>query len=250
MSHSRLSGQAFVVNADLWLEDETSERNLVLISSISSTKLPNKLPLLKSESEETSSPLESRSTGPLESRSSGPAQETEHDSIMHRFAGQNQSMTSYSSIISSKSSPIRPFPADDKTEHLIRSESETTNHPSNDTSEVSSERREEKQTSQLHVSGDLQSETSPDAHYDPLVSLEEEDSKRVTGVETDAEDPVDWDSLTTQNLVGQTSVGGQIAPDLDEKTLCVWFAFSTLSIRTEGVFKLRFSLFDLTQMRG
>jgi len=37
-----LSRQAFVVNADLWLDDEVTERNLVLISSIASTKLPSR----------------------------------------------------------------------------------------------------------------------------------------------------------------------------------------------------------------
>jgi hypothetical protein len=64
------------------------------------------------------------------------------------------------------------------------------------------------------------------------------------------DEDLDWETLSTPNLVGQTTVGGQIAPDLDNKRLCIWFAFSVLSIRTEGVFKLRFSLFDLTQMKG
>ncbi|KAG0201140.1 hypothetical protein BGX28_005952 [Mortierella sp. GBA30] len=64
------------------------------------------------------------------------------------------------------------------------------------------------------------------------------------------EEEIDWDNLSTQNLVGQTTVGGQTAPDLDHKTSHIWFAFSVLSIRTEGVFKLRFSLYDLMQMKG
>ncbi|KAG0045536.1 hypothetical protein BGZ83_009267 [Gryganskiella cystojenkinii] len=34
---SRLNKQTFVVNADLWLEDEATERNLVLVSSIASS---------------------------------------------------------------------------------------------------------------------------------------------------------------------------------------------------------------------
>ncbi|KAF9940002.1 hypothetical protein BGZ65_008582 [Modicella reniformis] len=66
----------------------------------------------------------------------------------------------------------------------------------------------------------------------------------------DIDEHIQWDSLSIPNLVGQTTVGGQIAPDLDNKRLYVWFAFSVLSIRTEGVFKLRFSLFDLRQMNG
>ncbi|KAG0357830.1 hypothetical protein BGZ54_000171 [Gamsiella multidivaricata] len=64
------------------------------------------------------------------------------------------------------------------------------------------------------------------------------------------EEDVDWESLSTQNLVGQTTVAGQVAPDLDGKSSHIWFAFSVLSIRTEGIFKLRFSLIDLTQMEG
>ncbi|KAF9933979.1 hypothetical protein BGZ67_004052 [Mortierella alpina] len=66
---------------------------------------------------------------------------------------------------------------------------------------------------------------------------------------TFVEEEIDWDNLSTQNLVGQTTVGGQTAPDLDHKTSHIWFAFSVLSIRTEGVFKLRFSLYDLTRMK-
>ncbi|KAF9113163.1 hypothetical protein BGX27_002068 [Mortierella sp. AM989] len=38
VSASHLSKQAFVVTADLWLEDEVTERNLVLISSIPSSR--------------------------------------------------------------------------------------------------------------------------------------------------------------------------------------------------------------------
>ncbi|KAG0007710.1 hypothetical protein BGZ80_004331 [Entomortierella chlamydospora] len=166
-------------------------------------------------------------------------------------------MTSYSSVISSKPSSFRhfrPFPSDDKVEDSKSSQSETINNPSNDTLTVSSERHEENQTSQFHVSRDQQSETNSDAPRNPPVSVgeerEEESIETARQVETDVEDPIDLDSLTTPNLVGQTSVGGQVAPDLDERTLCVWFAFSTLSIRTEGVFKLRFSLIDLTQFKG
>ncbi|KAF9383915.1 hypothetical protein BGX21_001444, partial [Mortierella sp. AD011] len=239
-------GGGFVVNADLWLEDEVTERNLVVISSISSTKLPNKLP--SSRSEETSSPLESRSTGPIHV--------TERDSLMHPFAGQNRYMTSHSSVISSKPSSFRhsrSFPSDDKAEDSKSSQSEAINNPSNDTLTVSSERHEENQTSQFHISRDQQSETNPDAPLNLPVSVggkKEESGETARGAETDVEDPIDLDSLTTPNLVGQTSVGGQVAPDLDERTLCIWFAFSTLSIRTEGVFKLRFSLIDLTQFKG
>jgi len=55
---------------------------------------------------------------------------------------------------------------------------------------------------------------------------------------------------TALNLVGQTTVGGQVAPDLTGDTSHIWFAFSALSIRTEGTFKLKFSLCDLNQLNG
>lgn len=63
-------------------------------------------------------------------------------------------------------------------------------------------------------------------------------------------EPSDWENLSTPNLVGQTTVGGQSAPDLDGRTTHIWFAFNMLSIRTEGVFKLRFTLCDVMQMKG
>ncbi|KAF9129592.1 hypothetical protein BGX30_013897 [Mortierella sp. GBA39] len=54
--------------------------------------------------------------------------------------------------------------------------------------------------------------------------------------------------LSTRNLVGQIAVCGQIAPGLNEDTTHIWFAFSILSIRTEGFFKIRFCLSDLQRI--
>ncbi|KAG0274429.1 hypothetical protein BGZ95_009802 [Linnemannia exigua] len=54
--------------------------------------------------------------------------------------------------------------------------------------------------------------------------------------------------LSTRNLVGQIAVCGQIAPGLNEETTHIWFAFSILSIRTEGFFKVRFCLSDLQRI--
>ncbi|KAF9905665.1 hypothetical protein EC991_001496 [Linnemannia zychae] len=54
--------------------------------------------------------------------------------------------------------------------------------------------------------------------------------------------------LSTRNLVGQIAVCGQIAPGLNEEATHIWFAFSILSIRTEGFFKVRFCLSDLQRI--
>ncbi|KAG0206559.1 hypothetical protein BGX28_002038 [Mortierella sp. GBA30] len=54
--------------------------------------------------------------------------------------------------------------------------------------------------------------------------------------------------LSTRNLVGQIAVSGQIAPGLDDDMTHIWFAFSILSIRTEGFFKLRFCLTDIMRI--
>ncbi|KAF8934251.1 hypothetical protein BGZ47_010447 [Haplosporangium gracile] len=54
--------------------------------------------------------------------------------------------------------------------------------------------------------------------------------------------------LSTRNLVGQIAVCGQIAPGLNEDMMHIWFAFSILSIRTEGFFKIRFCLSDLQRI--
>ncbi|KAG0282260.1 hypothetical protein BGZ96_000649 [Linnemannia gamsii] len=54
--------------------------------------------------------------------------------------------------------------------------------------------------------------------------------------------------LSTRNLVGQIAVCGQIAPGLNDEATHIWFAFSILSIRTEGFFKIRFCLSDLQRI--
>lgn len=54
--------------------------------------------------------------------------------------------------------------------------------------------------------------------------------------------------LSTRNLVGQIAVSGQIAPGLDDDVSHIWFAFSILSIRTEGFFKIRFCLTDIMRI--
>ncbi|KAF9551652.1 hypothetical protein EC957_006545 [Mortierella hygrophila] len=146
-----LCRQAFMVNADLWLEDEVTERNLVLISSIASTKSPTRAFTYMSEP---------------------------HASADHGGHGDQQTERSGRRYDGNGRGPI------DEYEFY---------------------------------------------HYG---------------------EPSDWENLSTPNLVGQTTVGGQSAPDLDGRTTHIWFAFNMLSIRTEGVFKLRFTLCDVMQMKG
>lgn len=48
----------------------------------------------------------------------------------------------------------------------------------------------------------------------------------------------------TRNLIGQVSSSATQLKDLDKKP-GLWFIFQDLSVRTEGVFRLKFSFFDL-----
>ncbi|KAF9113729.1 hypothetical protein BGX27_000890 [Mortierella sp. AM989] len=152
------------------------------------------------------------------------------------------------------SSPLQPLSANDMDRDIQPTQSliDVNNQPSNDILETFDVRQETSRPDQLQDSEESQPEASRNAHYNSTSERDvgEESKGMAIGIETETEDQVDWENLSTQNLVGQTSVGGQIAPGLDEKTQFIWFAFSVLSIRTEGVFKLRFSLFDLTQIKG
>ncbi|KAF9438188.1 hypothetical protein BGZ76_009286 [Entomortierella beljakovae] len=169
------SRQTFVVNADLWLEDELTEVSMIsvsTVSTVSSDKQPDDL---------TSSVSEGASSLQLN-----------RDSILGevKLEKHEEAMMVISSL--------------------------------NDFSENS-----------LH-----DAETENSCKRD-LRKEEQRDKKS---------DETEWNGTTAQNLVGQTTVGGQVAPDLDEKEPCIWFALSALSVRTEGIFKLRFSLFDLARV--
>ncbi|KAI8361333.1 velvet factor [Mortierella sp. GBAus27b] len=205
---SRLGRQAFIVNADLWLEDETTERNLVMISTISSTKLPSRLhPSKLSDVVSGSSPLFHSAEG----------QDTEDPpSLQGRHS---RSVAPPTPNTPSQAEGLSVFPG------------ESYRQPSSHQWEGHSRAMNDQQ--------------SRSRFEDRNSAVNEEMDESCEGY-----DEADWDSLSTPNLVGQTTVGGQIAPDLDNKRLCIWFAFSVLSIRTEGVFKLRFSLFDLMQVDG
>ncbi|KAF9913572.1 hypothetical protein BX616_009862 [Lobosporangium transversale] len=193
---SNLSRQAFVVNADLWLEDEVTERNLVLISSISNRP---------SNRSVSSKPTDLSENWDDHSAFSG--------SKMQLHLPQNQLETSHLSS-TLKNRPIQSSHDENISNHGNRWRSTQDDHTTDQ-----GQQRSAKEAEQM-----------TNEHY--------------------PEEKIEWEAHSAQNLVGQTTVGGQTAPDLDDKTSYIWFAFSMLSIRTEGVFKLRFSLFDLMQRKG
>ncbi|KAI7817700.1 velvet factor [Gamsiella multidivaricata] len=226
---SRLSRQAFVVNADLWLEDEVTERNLVLISSISSAKPPQRpCPSRPIDSTSSRGSRSSKTPGGNKSGSTSPTLTPDGHSTL---------------IVPDKLSPSeRPKQAvrfqdghyDPSSDHHWNESRDTLKH----------------EETRVHQRTDsARSATNPDDVYNMNTEQAvDEEMDELQGGST--EEDVDWESLSTQNLVGQTTVAGQVAPDLDGKSSHIWFAFSVLSIRTEGIFKLRFSLIDLTQMEG
>ncbi|KAF9184951.1 hypothetical protein BGZ51_003029 [Haplosporangium sp. Z 767] len=227
----QLSRQAFVVNADLWLEDEKTERNLVLVSSIASTKLPSR-------------PYHTSTTEIPLSGSHQPY--FRNDNEAYRGDGSPHRMRH-----DQLSTPISPNMASSSQPSSRTSSSageRYTQHPHQEDNSWRSYGERYQDEQQLQRSTDsMRSETDEYARYDRLNNGHNNDHHSTAHY---VEEEVDWDNPSTQNLVGQTTVGGQSAPDLDGKTSHIWFAFSVLSIRTEGVFKLRFSLCDLMQISG
>ncbi|KAG0307684.1 hypothetical protein BGZ98_010103 [Dissophora globulifera] len=201
-----MSRQAFVVNADLWLEDEVTERNLVLISSMSPTKPP---------------PAKLPSTGSSDLSFNSSVQPPAEENTLDGASPQLTRVTEPSTPLT----PITPSQSD-RTDHSVNFQDERW-----------------KAFSEGAIADQAQQCTAL-AYMHHMDDEEDRDELQEEG----GEDDETGDNLSTQNLVGQTTVAGQTAPDLDGKTSHIWFAFSVLSIRTEGVFKLRFSLFDLSQV--
>ncbi|KAF9581380.1 hypothetical protein BGW38_001627, partial [Lunasporangiospora selenospora] len=236
-----LSKQAFVVNADLWLDDEITERNLVLISSISSTK-PLMRPLTSSSADPTipepPQHQESPSLAPADPRLRYPDNYRSlrhfapHTPMGDRAPASPQGYR-HDPHHSRSSSPGTATTADDSSGHTPRTTStETDSHA-------------QFESTALHDS------SWRPHHNNSANTTSAGGSVEGNSSTEDGEKYVDdrgWDGVSTQNLVGQTTVGGQIAPDLDGMMNHIWFAFSVLSIRTEGIFKLRFSLCNLTQI--
>ncbi|KAF9907370.1 hypothetical protein EC991_011019 [Linnemannia zychae] len=201
-----LCRQAFMVNADLWLEDEVTERNLVLISSIASTKSPTRSFTYMSE------PHASAEHG-----EHGGERGYTTDPMPIHFAPPRTSVITFP--YQNNHQGPGPWPSED---------SNSSQYPNRMEAELSGESRQDR-TRRYEASARGPIDEYEFYHYG---------------------EPSDWENLSTPNLVGQTTVGGQSAPDLDGKTTYIWFAFNMLSIRTEGVFKLRFTLCDVMQMNG
>ncbi|KAF9141818.1 hypothetical protein BGX30_004068 [Mortierella sp. GBA39] len=199
-----LCRQAFMVNADLWLEDEVTERNLVLISSIASTKSPTRAFTYMSEP---------------------------HASADHGDHGDHGGEIGYVT----DPTPIQFAPPRTS---VITFPYHNQNHGS------WAQREHNSQQYPIKIEPDQQAERGG-RRYDGngRGPIDEYEFYHYG-------EPSDWENLSTPNLVGQTTVGGQSAPDLDGRTTHIWFAFNMLSIRTEGVFKLRFTLCDVMQMKG
>ncbi|KAK3846281.1 MAG: velvet factor [Linnemannia gamsii] len=202
-----LCRQAFMVNADLWLEDEVTERNLVLISSIASTKSPTRAFTYMSE----------------------PHASAEHG----EHGGERAYMTDPTPIqFAPPRTPVAALPYHNSSNQAHGSWSNREYNSPQYTNRIETELSRENQTDRARrYEG---SARGPIDEYEFYHYGE----------------PSDWENLSTPNLVGQTTVGGQSAPDLDGRTTHIWFAFNMLSIRTEGVFKLRFTLCDVMQMNG
>ncbi|OAQ36108.1 hypothetical protein K457DRAFT_12620 [Linnemannia elongata AG-77] len=185
-----LCRQAFMVNADLWLEDEVTERNLVLISSIASTKSPTRAFTYMSEP---------------------------HASADHGDHGGELGYVT-------DPTPIQFVPPRTS---VITFPYHNQNHGS------WAQREYNSQQYPIKIEPDQQADRGG-RRYDGngRGPIDEYEFYHYG-------EPSDWENLSTPNLVGQTTVGGQSAPDLDGRTTHIWFAFNMLSIRTEGVFKLR-----------
>ncbi|KAG0213317.1 hypothetical protein BGX33_002976 [Mortierella sp. NVP41] len=197
-----LCRQAFMVNADLWLEDEVTERNLVLISSIASTKSPTRSFTYMSE------PHASAEYG-----DHGGERGYAADPVPIQFAPSRTSIITFP-YHNRGAWPHKEYQGQQyaaRRDHEMQRE-----HPSDKGRRYDGYGRAPIDEYEFY-------------HYG---------------------EPSDWENLSTPNLVGQTTVGGQSAPDLDDRTTHIWFAFNMLSIRTEGVFKLRFTLCDVMQMNG
>ncbi|KAF9981035.1 hypothetical protein BGZ65_004390 [Modicella reniformis] len=181
---SQLSDQTFIVTADLWLEDEMTECDLVLISPIPSSKTVDS------------------------------QQQHKHQQASIILESQQATTPGLSSASIASRMSI----------HKVIHDQEE--HQDGDELEAGADADGEEE----EAGADGEEEDEAELHPDEGQSVEQETGR------------------STRNLVGQISVNGQAAPDLNNGMLHIWFAFSILSIRTEGFFKLRFCLTDIERI--
>ncbi|KAF9572415.1 hypothetical protein EC968_009893 [Mortierella alpina] len=233
VSASQLSKQAFVVTADLWHEDEVTERNLVLISSIPSSRTAayshqqaasTTVEELDIQGETTAASIASRMNLRNVVNDTGPVAPTP------------STVAPISSPVSPSSGRTRP----------MRTPSSKNTRANQAKSKASREMHENEEVEPEVVAAevendDLESQRDTD-------SYEEEYIQELRELERNPEAAARRQQLSTRNLVGQIAVSGQIAPGLDDDMSHIWFAFSILSIRTEGFFKIRFCLTDIMRI--
>ncbi|KAG0302746.1 hypothetical protein BGZ98_007264 [Dissophora globulifera] len=247
MSNSHLSKQAFVVTADLWLEDEVTERNLVLISSIPSSRTA-----AYSQQQQAYTPESHQATRDEESESY-PSASSSHTAtsssnvsrmnIRNVIHDDNEStslaapLPSIPSPITSRLRPTRAISRSGPSQRLATRSS---------ASEFQEQHHDLEDGDSLEGDGDLDMDGEHEycRDNDKYVEQDLHELRELEHIfaETGRKE------MSTRNLVGQIAVSGQIAPGLDDDMSHIWFAFSILSIRTEGFFKIRFCLTDLMRV--
>ncbi|KAF9432790.1 hypothetical protein BGZ76_010317 [Entomortierella beljakovae] len=218
LSASQLSKQTFVVTADLWLDDEITERNLVLISSIPSSR-----------------------TAAYSLQQAALTHESQQDQL-----GIQENTEETDSYPSSASSPATAAPS-----NASRMSIRNVIHDDDiSTSSVNHNMETEETNGSPGQYADLDDEQEYHRDNDMYVEQDLRELREMDLIlrESPTAAAQARKEMSTRNLVGQIAVSGQIAPGVDDDLSHIWFAFSILSIRTEGFFKIRFSLADLTQI--
>ncbi|KAF9963025.1 hypothetical protein BGZ70_007718 [Mortierella alpina] len=234
VSASQLSKQAFVVTADLWHEDEVTERNLVLISSIPSSRTA-----AYSHQQASSTIVEGLDiqddTAAASNSSRMNLRNVIHDS--GPVAPAPSATAPLSSPVSPPSGRTRP----------MRMPSSKNTRAFQAKSKASREMHEDEDVVEPEVTAEMEYDEL-ESHRD-TDSYEEEYLQELRELERNPDAAASRrQQLSTRNLVGQIAVSGQIAPGLDDDMSHIWFAFSILSIRTEGFFKIRFCLTDIMRI--
>ncbi|KAG0366696.1 hypothetical protein BGZ54_005017 [Gamsiella multidivaricata] len=245
---SHLSKQAFVVTADLWLEDEVTERNLVLISSIPSSRTAAYSQQMSAvhEQQEVVDQLDIQQSSAIsfsrdaaeESDSYASSSNASRMSIRNVIHGEDISTPPpHSSSASSPATWSRPV-------HALPRTNPSQRNMARDVS--GAERRYDRKEGTAETCADTEMEDEQEFHRnnERYVDQDLHELRELERIEAES----GRKDLTTRNLVGQIAVSGQVAPGLDDDMSHIWFAFSILSIRTEGFFKIRFCLTDLMRI--
>ncbi|KAF8927596.1 hypothetical protein BGZ58_010291 [Dissophora ornata] len=249
VSASHLSKQAFVVTADLWLEDEVTERNLVLISSIPSSRTAaysqqhqasltqesqqDQLDILQGSTLSTRDAAEESDSYASISSAATAASSSNVSRMSIRNVIHDEDVSLISSSSATWSRPIRALArAPPSQRNRANAEDPCQDEQEDDVSE--------------NATGDAEIDDEQEYHQDNDKYVEQ-DLLELRELERIANES-GRKEMSTRNLVGQIAVSGQIAPGLDDDMSHIWFAFSILSIRTEGFFKIRFCLSDLMRI--